>query len=96
MAAYLNRELEKLDRLVQEIMNVDEPIVLDNPIFEAFEHDPDAFFTLCEFEVERSSDCSVSQKRINRPETWSKACDRADGWVLLLVPPLAPIGQSDP
>jgi hypothetical protein len=34
-------------------MDGDEPIVLDNPIFEAFEHDPDAFFTLCGFEVER-------------------------------------------
>jgi hypothetical protein len=62
MAAYLNREREKLDRFVQEnatgrrdeeIMDGDEPIVLDNPIFEAFEHDLDAFFTLCGFEVER-------------------------------------------
>jgi hypothetical protein len=43
MAAYLNREREKLDRFVQEnetgrkdeeIMDSDEPIVLDNPIFE--------------------------------------------------------------
>jgi hypothetical protein len=62
MAAYLNRKREKLDRLVQEnqtgrrhkeIMDGDEPIVLDNPIFEAFEHDPDAVFTLCGFDVER-------------------------------------------
>jgi hypothetical protein len=34
-------------------MDGDESIVLDNPIFEAFEHDPDAFFTLCGLEVER-------------------------------------------
>jgi hypothetical protein len=34
-------------------MNGDEPIVLDNPIFEAFEHGPDAFFMLCGFEAER-------------------------------------------
>jgi hypothetical protein len=34
-------------------MDGDERIVLDNPIFEVFEHDPDVFFTLCEFEVER-------------------------------------------
>jgi hypothetical protein len=30
-----------------------EHIVLDNPIFEVFKHNPDAFFTLCGFEVER-------------------------------------------
>jgi hypothetical protein len=62
MAAYLNREREKLDRFIQEnetgrrdeeIMDGDEPIVLDNPVFKAFEHDPDAFFTLCGFEAER-------------------------------------------
>jgi hypothetical protein len=62
MAAYLNREREKLDRFVlenetgrrdEEIMDGDEPIILDNPIFEAFEHDPDAFFLLCGLEVER-------------------------------------------
>jgi hypothetical protein len=62
MAAYLNREREKLDKFVQEnetgrrneeIMDGDEPIVPDNSIFEAFEHDPDAFFTLCGFKVER-------------------------------------------
>jgi hypothetical protein len=62
MAAYLNREREKLDRFGQEsetgrrdeeIIDGDEPIVLDNPVFEAFEHGPDAFFTLCMFEVER-------------------------------------------
>jgi hypothetical protein len=62
MAAYLNRKREKLDRFAQEnetgrrdqeIMDGDEPIVLDNPIFEAFEHELDAFFTLCGFEVER-------------------------------------------
>jgi hypothetical protein len=34
-------------------MDGDEPIALRSPIFEAFEHDPDAFFTLCGFEVER-------------------------------------------
>jgi hypothetical protein len=34
-------------------MDGDEPIVLDNPIFEGFERDPDAFFPLCGFEVER-------------------------------------------
>jgi hypothetical protein len=62
MAAYLNREREKLDRSVQEnetgrrdeeIMDGDKPIVLDNLIFEAFKHDPNAFFMLCGFEVER-------------------------------------------
>jgi hypothetical protein len=62
MTAYLNRECEGLDRFVQEnetgrrdeeIMDGNEPIVLDNPISEAFEHGPDTFFTLCGFEVER-------------------------------------------
>jgi hypothetical protein len=62
MAAYLNREREEPDMFVQEnesgrrdeeITDGDEPIVLDNPIFEAFEHDPDAFLTVCGFEFER-------------------------------------------
>jgi hypothetical protein len=62
MAAYLNCERKKLDRFVQEnetgrrneeIMDGDESIILDNPIFEAFEHEPYVFFTLCGFEVER-------------------------------------------
>jgi hypothetical protein len=61
-AAYFNRERKKLDRFVQEnetsrrdeeIMDSDQPIALDNPIFEVFEHHPDAFFTLYGFEVER-------------------------------------------
>jgi hypothetical protein len=34
-------------------MDGDEPVVINNPIFEVFEHDPDAFSTLCGFEVER-------------------------------------------
>jgi hypothetical protein len=43
----------EIGRRDEEIMDGDEPIVLDNPMFKAFEHDPDVFFTLCGFEVGR-------------------------------------------
>jgi hypothetical protein len=68
MAAYLNCEREKLDRFVQEnetgrrdeeIMDGDEPSVLDNPIFEAFEHDPQPSLRCAGSKLRCSGDCSV-------------------------------------
>jgi hypothetical protein len=60
MEQYLQRERERFEEFAREnrdgerdeaLLDGDEPDLLENPVIEHYEHDPDAFFTLCGFDV---------------------------------------------
>jgi 3-polyprenyl-4-hydroxybenzoate decarboxylase len=60
MEQYLQREGERFEEFAREnrdgerdeaLLDGDEPDLLENPIVEHYEHDPDAFFTLCGFDI---------------------------------------------
>jgi hypothetical protein len=60
MEHYLQRERERFEEFAREnrdgerdetLLDGDEPGLLENPIVEHYEHDPDAFFTLCGFNI---------------------------------------------
>jgi 3-polyprenyl-4-hydroxybenzoate decarboxylase len=60
MEQYLQREPERFEEFAREnrdgerdeaLLDSDEPALLDNPIVEHYEHDPNAFFTLCSFDI---------------------------------------------
>jgi hypothetical protein len=60
MEQYLQRERERFEEFAKEnrdgerdeaLLDGDEPDVLENPIVEHSEHDPNAFFTLCSFDA---------------------------------------------
>jgi 3-polyprenyl-4-hydroxybenzoate decarboxylase len=59
MEQYLQRECERFEEFAREnqdgerdeaLLDGDQPDLLENPIVEHYEHDPDAFFTLCGFD----------------------------------------------
>jgi hypothetical protein len=60
MEQYLQRERERFDEFAREnrdgeryeaLLDGDEPDLLENPIVEHYERDPDAFFMLCGFDI---------------------------------------------
>jgi hypothetical protein len=60
MEQYLQRERERFEEFAREnldgerdevLLGGDEPGLLEIPIVEHYEHDPEAFFTLCGFDI---------------------------------------------
>jgi hypothetical protein len=60
MEQYLQRERERFEEFAranrdgekdEALLDGDEPNLLENPIVEHSEHDPDTFFTLCGFDI---------------------------------------------
>jgi hypothetical protein len=60
MEQYLQRERERFEEFAREnrdgergeaLLDSDERDLLENPIVEHYEHHPDAFFTLCGFDI---------------------------------------------
>jgi hypothetical protein len=60
MEQYLQRERERFEEFAREnrdgerdeaLLDGDEPDLLENPIVEHYEYDPDAFFRLCGFDI---------------------------------------------
>jgi hypothetical protein len=60
MEQYLQRGCERFEKFAREnrdaerdeaFLDGDEPDLLENPIVQHYEHDPDAFFTLCGFDI---------------------------------------------
>jgi hypothetical protein len=60
MKQCLQRECERFEEFAREnrdgekdeaLLDGDEPDLLESPFFEHYEHEPDAFFTLCGFDI---------------------------------------------
>jgi hypothetical protein len=60
MQQYVQRKCERFDEFARKnrhgerdeaLLDGDEPDLLENPIVEHYEDDPDAFFTLCGFDI---------------------------------------------
>jgi hypothetical protein len=68
MEQYLQRERERFEEFAREnrdgerdeaLLDGNEPDLLENQIVEPYEHDPDAFFRLCDSTLVTSGGCSV-------------------------------------